>query len=402
MNTLTLPASSQLTTPITCPALRVYVNGQPDRRLQVLRWEIAPAPDFGKALLTLAGPDPSSISHCHADPSALPPIGAVVSLRASDDGNSEQFCGVVTSHDFVADESGRQLAAECEHRLTALLSQRISALWRLVNSQPAQFSQTRVRFNADQDSLAGETIETLDGRDCRLFDSAETARFWSAGEALAYLLASEVDEQIEAPSRDELLDLADDVELKRIDITGKTVAEALAMLAKLGGLEIRAARHGLGLVFYRPGAIGRPRSVRLQAPGETFSPDKSNLWKGSVRISRRPARGGVVVLGQPKQYECTFELKKGWDPSLETSRWRDFVRSQADDWPQTADVYRKWILNEHGWYASNPWNLPVYSFDSISSEDFIAAAPRKLLPSVHRRTRQEPRHRGRSPQRPGG
>jgi hypothetical protein len=90
----------------------------------------------------------------------------------------------------------------------------------------------------------------------------------------------------------------------------------------------------------------------------------------------------VLALGDHKRYESTFQAVRGWDPSLQSSRWRDFVRSESPNWPLLADVYRKWVLNEHDWYGQGPWNLPAYDFSSISAADFVLNAPRRLLPCL--------------------
>jgi hypothetical protein len=47
-----------------------------------------------------------------------------------------------------------------------------------------------------------------------------------------------------------------------------------------------------------------------------------------------------------------------------------------------AGVYRKWVLNEHGWYSAQPWSLAIHDLAAISSEDFLLRIPRKLLPCL--------------------
>jgi len=145
---------------------------------------------------------------------------------------------------------------------------------------------------------------------------------------------------------------------------------------------VRGARRGKGIVVYRAGQSGPRRRIGLQPAGETFSPETTNLWRGRLTFSRRPARPGVVVIGKKKRYESTFTLRKGWDPSLETTRWRDFVRSLSPNWSVLRDVYRKWVLNEHGWYSGPPWNLPVHDFSEVSAEDFALQVPRPFLPCL--------------------
>ena len=290
--------------------------------------------------------------------------------------------GLVAGHSFVIDEDGESFLAECEHLLASSLNQRISSLWKLNGNSAVEVKQAKVLFNASQNALASTAVATLNGRQCRLFDSSFDAQPWSVADALGYLLAESVPNDIETPSLAELDALAGNIDLGRLDVTSKTAAEALATVARLAGLELRSARHRRGLVFYRPGEQGKRRRIRLQTPGSTLSLAKSNLWQSRIHLRRRPSRRGLLLLGQRKQYESTFELEKGWDASLETSRWRDFVRSKSGNWPKVADVYRKWVLNEHGWYSSNPWNLAIHSFEDINSDDFSTRAARKFLPCL--------------------
>jgi hypothetical protein len=122
--------------------------------------------------------------------------------------------------------------------------------------------------------------------------------------------------------------------------------------------------------------------VRLAPAGSSVSVGNSNLWKTQIHIDQRGSSRPVLALGGKKRYEVTVELKKGWDGGLETARWRDFATSLSDDWPGRCDVYRKWVLNEHGWYSAGPWNLPLYSFVDISLADFGSISPRRFLPCL--------------------
>jgi len=218
----------------------------------------------------------------------------------------------------------------------------------------------------------------------RVFDASPSARRWSVADALGYLIASGVPEGVEAPGPSELDALAGNIDLGEVDVTGMTTAEAMMEVAARGGLAVRGARYGRGLVVYRPGQGGRRRNIRLQRAASSLAVHKSNLWSGRIAFHRRPSRQGVVALGEHKHYESTFELSKGWDPSRQSWRWRDFVRSQSDDWASAANVFRRWVLNEHGWYCGQPWNLQTYDFSSISEEDFPLSIARTFLPCLSR------------------
>ncbi len=362
--------------------MAVYIDGTRRRDLQPVTLEVLPAPSFGKATLVMAGSPVSGQCERFGDATRLPPIGSRVQIRFAPGTEDGEFTGSVIAHGFVVDEHEERCAAECQHQLAIDLARRISSLWQLNAQSAVEVKQAKIRFNADQNALASKSTTNVKRRQCRLFDSNVDARPWSVADALGYLLATAVPDGVEVPSLLELDAMVGHIELGRVDVTGKTAAEALAEVARRGGLEIRSARQGRGLVFYRPGRQGRRRHIRLQPVGAKLSLSQSNLWRGQIRIYRRPSRRSLLALGQRKQYESTFELAKGWGAALETDRWRDFVRSKSSNWPKAADVYRKWVLNEHGWYSGSPWNLPVHSFASISSGDFTIRSARRFLPCL--------------------
>jgi len=349
--------------------------------LEVLVWEILPAPTFGRVRLALR-----TLRHAPSkrieDIASLPPIGARVLIRPARQCGGGEFRGKITGHIIDVGDDGERLAAEAEHQLAGGLGQSISNRWQLGVDESVEIERTRVRFNAGRDTFASESLVMVGGRQTRVFDTSATAGRWSVADALGYLIATAVPGDIEVPSLAGLYNLAGNIDLGSLDITGTTAGEAMARVAGRGGLTLRSSRQGKGLIFYRSGREGRRRNVLLQPAGAAFSPAKSNLWCGHVLIRRRPSRRGVLVLGQQKQYESTFQLARGWNPALQTTRWRDFIRNESDNWPAVADVYRKWVLNEHGWYNSSPWNLSTYNFSSISTTSFSQHTSRNFLPCL--------------------
>jgi hypothetical protein len=360
----------------------VYADGVRRRDLKVLTWEVLGPPTFGRARLLLhptAQPTRSSrLERTHE----LPPIGSSVLIQPGRPSGGVNFQGVVVAHRAELGEHGEQLMADVEHRLSQALSAAITHRWHVAGQTTTDLAKASVRFNGDLHSLASQAAVEVRGRSARLFDASASARRWTVADALAYVIATAVPLDVQTPGLSELASLAGTIDSGTLDITGLTVAEALTRLAARGGLELRAARQGLGLEFYRPGVPTREAGVALQPAGGVFSPSRTNLWKGQVVIRRRPARRPVLALGAAKRYESTFATVAGWDTSLQTSRWRDFARSHSPDWLKLADVYRKWVLNEHGWYSISPWNLPAYDFSAVSAEDFCLRRPRRLLPCL--------------------
>ncbi|MHC4981553.1 MAG: hypothetical protein ACYTF6_00080 [Planctomycetota bacterium] len=382
MQTLTLTPTAGANRVVRCRLARVYIDGQRKRDLKVVSWEVMPAPTFGRARLTLHPSPLAATKRRIEDVSALPSVGTQLVIRPARGSCGGEFHGIISAHHLEVAEDRELLIAEAKHLLSALLSEKMTSRWQLADGEACEVKETRVKFNGSKEFLASSSVFEINGRLTRVFDSGVSAGTWTVADALAYLLAAAAPGELQTPSLDELKQLAGDIELGALDITGKSIAEALVEVAHRGGLELRGYREGLGLVFYRPGKQGRLSSVSLQKPGEPLSPSRSNLWRGRIKLSRRPSRRTVLALGQRKQYETTFDLKRGWDPSLETPRWRDFVRGKSGNWPRLADVYRKWVLNEHGWYSPSPWNVDRYEFSSIAAEDFRLHVPRRLLPCL--------------------
>ena len=382
MYTLTLTPSAASNTVIKCRPARVYVGGERRREFKVLTLEALPAPLFGHARLALCPSRLSGTKGRIENIGALPPVGTRVLICPAHGSGGYEFPGVITGHHAEITEDRESLIAEADHLLAAMLAGKLASRWQVAGNEPAEIQQSQVAFNGSRSALASEATFEIGTRQTRVFDSGTSAREWSVADALGYLIATAVPQDVEAPSMEELAWLAGDIPLGRLVVTGKGTAEALVEAARRGGLEIRASREGLGLVFYRPGYQGRVSSVCLQCPGESLLPARSNLWQGRIILRRRPSRPTVMALGGHKRYESTFRLQRGWNPALQTSRWRDFVRSESGNWPQLANVYRKWVLNEHGWYSRSPWDLDVYDFWSISTQDFLFHAPHRFLPCL--------------------
>jgi hypothetical protein len=360
---------------------RVYLDGRLRNDLEVLEWEISPAPTFGRAVLRLTG-TPPQLPRYQAT-TALPEVGASVRIETgSGEENACEFQGRITHHRVQLSEGSEQILLECESLLSTLLAGKVSSAWKLAGSGTLEQPQTQIVFNQGPNSLASSQTFNLSGRNARVFDSDAEAVYWTAAEALAYLLATVVPSEVSVPARETLQNLCGGILLAPYDATGKSAIDALVEIAAQAKLRIRPLRRGLGLTFYRSGREGRVKNVSLQKPGSTLRPDQSSLWQADIQIHHRPSRNSILVLGQRKKYESTFVLSKGWDPNNETTRWRDCLRSVSPNWPVLSSVYRRWVLNEHGGYCNSPWNLNRYELEHLSPEDFRTQEPRRFLPCL--------------------
>jgi len=376
MATLTIPYVAD--TPGTWkfhPPL-VYCDGRRRRDLYAVKIDLGEAPRFGSAELRL------NTNRLRGAADLLPPIGARVEVRTAESPGETIFNGVVTEHETRHGDAGPQYFAHVEHVLGELLSVPIQSRWCVQDGKVLQLLGEQVIFNDGPEAMAGEALSCVNGRSVRLFETSVSARRWTVADALAYLIATNLPADVEATGLLELERLAGLIDLGRLDVSGESALDAMLKVADRGGLKLRSARGGTGLVVYRPGRDGPARAVDLQPAGSKITVPMSNLWHHGLRVQRRPSRPTVIALGEHRRHESTFTLARGWDPSLQTTRWRDFVRSAAENWPVVADVFRKWVLNEHGRYCNAPWNLPAHDFGSIEAGDFLLRRQRRFLPCL--------------------
>ncbi len=374
--TLTLRASAPCE--IVRPLLPlVLIDGEARRDLLAADWTLAEAPDFGTLTLTRRPPADSPV------PPALPKIGSRVVVRLGVGRGAQIFRGRIARHAWRMTDAGEVRAATCEHELSASLRGTLLGRHRLDDSASVFVPTDATRFNAGADGLASSEAVDLDDRAARVFDGSAAAERWTVAEALWYLLCAHCPGHLRFPGKEEIDARAAGLDLGAYDATGRTLLRALMDLAARAGLLIGSGRDGRTITLYGPGLEGRVRNVSLQPPGGTLDSRRTNLHRGTIELRRRPAARPIVALGGAKQYEATFPLKKGWNPDAETHRWRDTVRGLAEDWQATAEVYRLWVLNEHGGWCSDPYGLGLYDFaDLEAGGEFLTRRPRRFLPCL--------------------
>ncbi|MBI5723182.1 MAG: hypothetical protein HZA50_04430 [Planctomycetes bacterium] len=381
METVTISPQIQGLPVIACRPLRLVADGVRRSDLVVLELEMSRGPVFGQAKVTAAGRSdaiflPDQIA------AQLPAIGSAVEITPPDGQAGFVFRGVATRHELPLTGGPEIPLAIVEHELAVQLRGPAAPRWELSAGSPARNDQGRIAFNDSQQNLAGAARYNLNGRNVRVFDSSPDAVWWTAGEALNYLIASVAPAGLFIQSAAEIESLCGRARLEPIRLAEMNAGEVLAGLAAAAGLAMRAAGDGRGAIFYRPGIDARRVQARLQPAGASLDPRLGKIRQGSLKKSKRSARPRIIALGDFKRYQATFQLQPGWDASLQTTRWRDFVRSDSTGWQAVADVFRRWVLNEHGRYAEGPWNLPIHDFAPISAEDFFLTVPRRFLPCL--------------------
>jgi hypothetical protein len=356
--------------------LQVWVAGSHQPDLRVLSLEHKPGPHFDCCTIESISSSSSPLTDAA---SLLPAVTAPVELVSDIAGTV--FAGKVALHQVKFTKQGQRLQAVAHCDLAGQLSQTIAGRYELVAGQAVFAGNTHCQFNSGPGSWASGELYTLAGRDVRIFSDGPTCRRWTVADALDYLLAAAAPKGIWTPSPDELQALAGDIDLGELNATGDSVGKVLSHIAGHGGLILSACRDGSGIIFSKPGS-GPVRNLQIQVPPSQFSPSQTNITHGQVEIAQPRRQPGILALGQRKQYEITVELSPGWDLTTQTQRWRNYTPSRSDNWPAMANVLRKWVLNEHGWYCGSPWNLPAYDFSQISQQDFTSRQPRKFQPCL--------------------
>jgi hypothetical protein len=183
--------------------------------------------------------------------------------------------------------------------------------------------------------------------------------------------------------------LTDDQKAYDLDVTGLNLLQAIERCCERTGLEFKfeVALCGTGprenIVFYRRGA-GRCVELNVQRQGEKISISKTNVSEFS---SKRYGLATHRYIGQGdfKRFEATFELKKGWDESLESIDYERFSPSGNPEFYKVKDVYRKWILNEAGDYSNQPFNCgPAFDFTKIFGSSNFVRRRRRFWPALTR------------------
>jgi len=246
-------------------------------------------------------------------------------------------------------------------------------------------------FNEDDRGNASAEPADHNGSTYRVFCGDDSsARVWSCAEVIHYLLCEYIEPgRVVVPSVEQLKAVAGDCLVRRLDVTGMTLAEALGACCEAAGLDMKFVPRPVessgprqALVFFRPGR-GREVELNLQRPGEKLSISKTNV--ATLRSSRtiRPVTHRYIAQGDYKVFEATFELVKAWDPSLEDTDYDRFSPLTNPQFAEVRDVYRRWCLNEAGDYSGEPYNRgQTFDFSHIFGTDAYARRRRRFWPAL--------------------
>ena len=100
----------------------------------------------------------------------------------------------------------------------------------------------------------------------------------------------------------------------------------------------------------RPASSGRP--IRINWPSES-----DPIGEVIEVNTEQPTSTAQLWIARADGWrvESTFDLVGGWDPALEGQADDEYDKDDSSDFVMYADVYRRWVLNEDGYYTQTPY-----------------------------------------------
>lgn len=221
------------------------------------------------------------------------------------------------------------------------------------------------------------------------------ADFWTLPKAAFYLAAAANGSNFSFPTLDELGDVLDpdpdllrDVRLRR----GLYLPQSLEELLEPFGFGFNVKYDAVGqrrLVFFRRGQSAAPAAVTmgrpaLSGPGNAIT-SADNAPELDLEYNRGNVRNLLLVQGDFRYFEATFELVRAWpaeldglDPTKDLAKDTDHYQNN----PGYQDAWRKWALNESGDYIGlRPEILALTDLTDITG-DRLSPKRRRFLPCI--------------------
>jgi hypothetical protein len=249
----------------------------------------------------------------------------------------------------------------------------------------------KVIFNPDGLGNCSVSSQMTSGKLYHVFDgNRNTAGYWNYAKAIKYVISEYLDGNIVSSAELESLERqTEGVILRDVDITALTPLKAISRLCQRAGVNFNVlhvpSEEGRGktvLQFYTRGQ-GREVTICHQNRGESLNPAYSNLVHCKIESATQTETIRVVGRGDVKRFESTFELVKGWDPSLEADNYELYSPGTNTNFLQVKDVFRKWVLNEAGDYSGAPYMRgEPYDLSEVFCTNSYGLKQRRFWPSL--------------------
>jgi len=137
------------------------------------------------------------------------------------------------------------------------------------------------------------------------------------------------------------------------------------------------------------GVIAERRSVRPVSSGRPIRivwADADKPLGDALKIkSDRPVNTAQLWIARAGGWliESTFNLVGGWDPALEGQPDDEYNKSKSTDFTTYADVYRRWVLNEDGFFTGPPYNRgPAFDLTAFFGAGTVVPQPIEFQSNV--------------------
>lgn len=241
-------------------------------------------------------------------------------------------------------------------------------------------------FNNDGEPNASENPTEYEGKHYTVFEvDVEHAKHWTCAEIILYLLSEHLPfGRLQLPELDQLEAIMGNQVSEELDVTGINLVSALRKCCARVGVRFKfvpslsTTGPSQQMVFYRPGSGGQVE-VNCQHIGQELSVSKTTVLELQSEKDFWPVTHRYIGRGDHKVFEATFDLIKAWDPAGEGGSQSDYS-TDAEDFEQVGNVYRKWCLNEAGDYSSSPYNQGgAFDFSWIFETDLYVQRRRKFI-----------------------
>ncbi len=244
-------------------------------------------------------------------------------------------------------------------------------------------------FNDSAEPNASAQTIMHNGRAIRLFSGESgQGKLFSCAEVIDYLLCVYLPAgALQSQPIERLEALTEGQKIYDLDVTGASLLEALQRCCERAGIKFKftPAMTETGpeqqIIFYED-AKGKTVELNFQRDGEALSISRTNVTELSSG-KNRAVTNRYIGRGDFKIFEATFELAKGWDPSLEEVDCDLYSPSTNSDFIEVKDVYRRWVLNEAGDYTKEPYNQgEAYDFSPVFGNSNYAKKHRRFWPAL--------------------
>ncbi len=150
-------------------------------------------------------------------------------------------------------------------------------------------------------------------------------------------------------------DIRDQPLTRAVDL-GRSIGDTISTILEPFGLVVQRD------LARESGVVIEKRTVRDANHGRIISLAWTDNQRPVGQVSRvdtnRPAEGGQQWIARTNGWrvESTFDMVKGWDPSLEGQPDATYDKNNNPNFGTYANVFRLWALNEDGQLSGSPYN----------------------------------------------